>query len=41
MYRKEFKNTFNKIAHENGFEKAFGGWYELYRVQESILINTT
>jgi len=36
MTSKEFKNTFNEIARENGFEKAFSGWFK--ESQECIAV---
>ena len=36
MNSKEFKNTFNDVARENGFEKAFGGWFK--ESQECMLV---
>ena len=36
MNSKEYKNIFNKIARENGFVKAFGGWFQESR--ECILV---
>jgi len=36
MNSKEFKNTFNAVARENGFEKAYSGWFK--ESQECILV---
>jgi len=36
MNSKEFKNIFNSVAREYGFEKAFGGWFK--ESQECILV---
>ena len=36
MNSKEYRKVFNTIAQENGFEKAFGGWFK--ESQECILV---
>jgi hypothetical protein len=36
MNSKEFKNTFNAVAREHGFEKAYSGWFK--ESQECILV---
>jgi len=36
MNSKDFKNIFNEIARENGFEKAYSGWFK--ESQECMLV---
>ena len=36
MNSKEYKNAFNAVARQNGFEKVFGGWFK--ESEECILV---